>query len=51
MPADSYPAAVLFIGHVDEFYAKPMLEEAGWDKRRELEEILYENSWGNACTI
>lgn len=51
MPDDSYPAAVLCIGHVDEFYAKPMLEEAGWDSRRGLDEILYENSWGNTCSI
>lgn len=51
MPVDSYPAAVLCIGHVDEFYSKPLLEEAGWDSRRGLDEILYENSWGNACSI
>lgn len=51
MPADSYPAAVLCIGHVEEFYPKPMLEEAGWESRRKLDEILYENSWGNACSI
>ena len=51
MPADSYPAAVLCIGHVEAFYDKPMLEQAGWDSRRGLDEILYENSWGNACSI
>ena len=49
MPEDSYPAAVLCIGHVDAFYDKPLLEQAGWDSRRGLDEILYENSWGNAC--
>lgn len=51
MPADSYPAAVLCIGHVDEFYSKPMLEQAGWDTRRGLDEILYENSWGQTCSL
>lgn len=51
MPADSYPAAVLCIGHVNEFYSKPMLEEAGWDTRRGLDEILYENRWGTACSL
>jgi 5,6-dimethylbenzimidazole synthase len=51
MPKDSYTAAVLCIGHVDEFYPKPLLEEAGWDSRRGLDEILYENSWGTACSI
>jgi len=51
MPADSYPAAVLCIGYVNEFYSKPLLEETGWNSRRELDDILYENSWGNACSI
>ena len=51
MPADSYPAAVLCIGHVKEFYSKPLLEQAEWDSRRAIDEILYENTWGNACSI
>ena len=51
MPADSYPAAVLCIGHVEAFYDKPMLDEAGWDTRRRLDEILFENRWGQAGSI
>lgn len=51
MPADSYPAAVLCIGHVDKFYSQPMLKAEGWDTQRSLNEIMYENSWGNTCSM
>lgn len=45
MPEGSQPIAVLCIGHVEEFYQAPMLELEGWDKRKEMSEILYENAW------
>jgi 5,6-dimethylbenzimidazole synthase len=47
MPADSQPIAILCIGHVDEFYPAPMLETEGWDQRRKMEQILFEDTWGN----
>jgi len=47
MPDNSYPAAILCMGYVEEFYPKPLLETAGWDRKRELEEIFFENCWGN----
>lgn len=46
MPEDSYPAAVLCIGHVDEFYPEPLLKTEGWDDERAFDEILFENRWG-----
>ncbi|NVE01825.1 5,6-dimethylbenzimidazole synthase [Massilia sp. BJB1822] len=46
MPEGSQPIAVLCVGQVDEFYKAPMLELEGWDKRRSIEQIVYENSWG-----
>lgn len=49
MPEGSQPIAILCVGHVDAFYAKPMLEESGWDRRRALDEILFEDEWGNAA--
>lgn len=51
MTADSYPVAVLCIGHVDKFYDEPMLKTKGWDKERSLDEILYENVWGEPCKL
>jgi 5,6-dimethylbenzimidazole synthase len=47
MPSDSLPIAVLCVGHVEAFYPAPMLEAEGWDKRQPLENVVYENSWGN----
>jgi 5,6-dimethylbenzimidazole synthase len=45
MPADARPVAILCIGHVEEFYSKPMLELEGWDTRRPLDEVLDVDSW------
>lgn len=47
MPEGSQPIAILCVGHVDEFYPAPMLETTGWDRRRPLSQILYQDSWDN----
>lgn len=44
-PQGAVPVAILCIGHVEHFADKPLLETSGWDSRRELSEILSENSW------
>ncbi|VWB84263.1 cob(II)yrinic acid a,c-diamide reductase [Burkholderia pseudomultivorans] len=46
MPDGAKPIAVLCIGHVDAFYAKPMLEEARWAARMPIDACLFENGWG-----
>ena len=48
MPAGSQPIAILCVGEVESFYPKPMLELEKWQQRKILQELLYENSWGNA---
>jgi 5,6-dimethylbenzimidazole synthase len=48
MPAGSQPIAILCVGHVDAFYPVPMLETEGWDERRRLQDIVFENAWGAA---
>jgi 5,6-dimethylbenzimidazole synthase len=45
LPEGARPLAILCLGHVDEFYPEPMLETAGWDSRRPLADILFENAW------
>lgn len=45
MPAGSQPIAVLCLGHVAEFYPAPMLEIEGWDRRRALADVVFENRW------
>src|SRR6185437_8726249 len=45
MPSDSMPIAILCVGHVEKFYPAPMLQTEGWDTRRKLGEVLFENTW------
>lgn len=45
MPDDAQPVAILCLGHVAGFYPKPMLEMEGWDTRKVLQEMLFENYW------
>lgn len=45
MPDDSLPIAILCIGHVEEFYDEPMLEQLGWRQRGQLDDMVMENGW------
>lgn len=47
MPSGSKPVAILCLGHVEAFYAAPMLELEGWAKVRPLDALVYANTWGN----
>jgi 5,6-dimethylbenzimidazole synthase len=49
MPEDSQPVAILCLGHVAEFYEKPMLEQEQWADRRALNALLFENAWNTPC--
>ena len=46
MPEGAQPAAILCLGPVEAFYPRPMLEEEGWRQGRPLEELVFENRWG-----
>ena len=50
MPEDSRPIALLCIGHVEQFYEKPMLIEQNWAKAAEIESFLFENTWQEVAT-
>jgi 5,6-dimethylbenzimidazole synthase len=45
MPAGARPVAILCLGHVDEFYAQPMLETERWASRMPLDQCVFENRW------
>ncbi|MEE9355880.1 MAG: 5,6-dimethylbenzimidazole synthase [Methylococcaceae bacterium] len=45
MPSDSHPMAILCLGHVEQFYDKPMLEQTHWEHRKQLQDLLFENVW------
>lgn len=46
LPEGGRPIAVLCVGPVREFYAQPMLQQMQWARRAPLEDMLFENSWG-----
>jgi 5,6-dimethylbenzimidazole synthase len=46
MPAGSLPVAIICLGHVEAFYSRPMLEITGWAQGRPLEELVFQNVWG-----
>ncbi|MDB6084945.1 MAG: bluB [Gammaproteobacteria bacterium] len=49
LPEGSRPVAVLCLGYVSEFYARPMLEEAGWASRAPLGDVV-QTDYGSADT-
>jgi 5,6-dimethylbenzimidazole synthase len=49
IPEDSQPVAILCLGHVEKFYDKPMLEQERWAERKDVADLLFENTWDNPC--
>jgi 5,6-dimethylbenzimidazole synthase len=49
MPEDSQPVAILCLGHVEKFYDKPMLEQERWAERKDIADLLFENTWNTPC--
>ncbi|CAI8840575.1 MULTISPECIES: 5,6-dimethylbenzimidazole synthase [Methylococcus] len=45
IPPGGKPVALLCLGHVESFYPRPLLESAGWERRRDLEDVVFENRW------
>jgi len=45
LPDGAEAIAILCIGPVDQFYEKPMLEIEGWEKRKDLDDLLMNNHW------
>lgn len=50
IPPHIDPIALLTIGYTDEYPDHPILETSNWEKRRELEHLLFNNKWGNKRT-
>lgn len=49
LPAGSRPIAVLCLGHVPAFYARPMLEEQNWARRGDLRSVVTD-CWSDPTT-
>jgi len=48
MPAGAEPIALLCIGPVHAFYEEPMLQHERWARRSALDDLLFEDAWGQA---
>ncbi len=48
-PADAQPIALICLGPVHEFYARPMLEQLNWRQGRPLHELLMDDRWASPC--
>ena len=46
MPAGAEPMALLCIGPVPAFYDEPMLQQERWAQRCPLDDLLFEDCWG-----
>jgi len=49
MPEGSRPVAVLCLGHVREFYPRPMLEMAEWARRFSLSTLVHTDYWSDGA--
>lgn len=51
LPTQVTPVAYLCLGYVRFFHPKPELEQAGWRQRLALEELVYQEQWGQPLGI
>ncbi|ADF37830.1 5,6-dimethylbenzimidazole synthase [Priestia megaterium] len=47
IPPHIDPVALMSIGYTDKYPKKPILEQANWEKRRDLDKLIYHNVWEN----
>ncbi|MFP7734905.1 5,6-dimethylbenzimidazole synthase [Priestia aryabhattai] len=47
IPPHIDPVALISIGYTDNYPEKPILEQANWEKRRDLDKLIYHNMWKN----
>jgi 5,6-dimethylbenzimidazole synthase len=45
IPPDAKAIAILCLGHVNQFYAQPMLIEEAWAQEKPLSDMVMENTW------
>lgn len=49
LPPHIDPVALLSLGYTDQYPAAPILETEKWEKRRELDTLIYHNKWGGTA--
>lgn len=48
IPAHIDPIALLSVGYTDYYPDRPLLELHQWEKRQDLQQLIYRNRWGNS---
>lgn len=48
IPPHVEPVALMSIGYTDQYPDKPILETANWEKRRTMEDLIYQDKWGQS---
>ncbi|MBE3552622.1 MAG: 5,6-dimethylbenzimidazole synthase [Kyrpidia tusciae] len=46
IPPHIDPVALLSVGYTDHYPPMPVLQMVGWEKRRPLDSLIFENRWG-----
>lgn len=46
IPPHIEPVALMSFGYTDEYPERPLLELAGWEKRLDVEQLIFRNHWG-----
>ncbi|XJZ28681.1 5,6-dimethylbenzimidazole synthase [Bacillota bacterium Lsc_1132] len=47
IPPHIDPVALISIGYTDEYPSSPILEQANWETRRSLQNLIFHETWGN----
>ncbi len=50
IPNGAKPVVILCLGHVETFYSAPMLELEQWTRARPLDDMTFQNRWGQKET-
>ena len=51
LPPGAEPIALLCLGPVHEFYAEPMLQQQRWARRQPLNELVFDEGWGQPSAL
>jgi len=49
IPPHIDPVALLSLGYTDHYPSKPILETANWEKRRNLQDLIFHEAWGGSA--
>jgi 5,6-dimethylbenzimidazole synthase len=47
IPPHIEPVALISIGYTNEYPSSPILEQAKWERRRSLQNLIFRERWGN----